>query len=220
MANTRIIDLSHPINEGTPPWPGTPPVEISIFDRAEWSTPQQRHSNASRLAMNIHCGTHMDAPFHFMPGGKTIDQVPLEWTYGWATLARLANQGPGTEIQVADLAPYEASLRRTRKAILQTGWSERWRQADFFTDFPVVTAEAARFLVDCGVHLVGVETASVDMPPHDTHVVLLGSDCLIVECLRGLAEISTPEFLFSATPLNVEQRDGSPVRAVAILSQN
>ncbi len=202
----------------TPPWPGNPAVEISILDRAEWSTESERHSNASRLSMNIHCGTHMDAPFHFMPQGRTIDQVPLEWTYGTATLARLVNKGPGTEVTAADLVPYEASFRRTKKAILQSGWSARWKQADFFDKFPFVTVDAAQFLVDCGVHLVGVETASVDNSPNDTHLVLLGNDCLIIECLRGLEEITSDEFLFSATPLNVESRDGSPVRAIAIVN--
>jgi arylformamidase len=219
MSTPRVIDLSHPIHEQMPPWPGTPPVEITILDQAEWTTAEQRHSNASRLAMNIHCGTHMDAPFHFMPLGRTIDQVPLDWTYGPATLVRLTNQGPGTQVTAADLQPWEASLRRTGKAILQMGWAERWQQADFFDNFPVISAEAARFLVDCGVHLIGVETASVDMAPHDTHLVLLGNDCLIVECLRGLEQITSDEFLFCATPLSVAGRDGSPVRAVAILPE-
>ena len=89
---------------------------------------------------------------------------------------------------------------------------------DFFTEFPDLTPEAAQLLVECGVELVGVETGSVDFHPNDTHIVLLGHDVLIIECLTNLDRIPTREFLFSATPLNLEGRDGSPVRAMAILN--
>jgi arylformamidase len=217
MTKQRLIDLSHPVSEATPPWPGNPPIEITTLDRADRSTADQRHSNASRVAMNIHCGTHMDAPFHFVSRGKTIDQVPLEWTFGLATLVRLSGKGSGTTITRADLLPFAESLMRTRKAILMTAWSDRWMKDDFFEQYPVIGADAARFLVECGVHLVGVETASVDNPPHETHMVLLGNDCLIVEGLRGLEQIETDEFVFAATPIGFRHLDGSPVRAVAIM---
>ncbi len=216
---SRIIDLSYPINTATPPWPGWPSVETKFLDRAWLNTPTERHVNSSRFAMNIHCGTHMDAPFHFLDSGRTIDQVPLERTHGPGTLIRLRDKGPNTHITPADLEPYAGSLKRTAKAILQTGWSSRWMQHDFFTEFPDITTDAAEFLVRCGVHLVGVETGSVDYAPNDTHIVLLGNDVLIVECLTRLDQIEADEFLFSAVPLNLEGRDGSPVRAVAILPE-
>ncbi len=219
MSGQRLIDLSHPIAETTPPWPGSPKMEIMSLDRAELSTESERHSNCSRVAINIHYGTHMDAPFHFVSSGKTIDQVPLDWTYGMATLVRLSGQGPGTEVSRNDLLPWTDSLKRTRKAILQTGWSARWMKPDFFENYPVITPDAAAFLVECGVHLVGMEMPSVDNAPHDTHMVLLGGECLIVESLRGLEQISSDEFLFSATPLCFQNLDGSPVRAVAIVAE-
>jgi arylformamidase len=216
---TRIIDLSHPIHTATPPWPGGPSVEISSLDRARFTTPETRHSNSSRFAMNIHCGTHMDAPFHFLDDGRTIDNVPLERTHGRATLMRLPNKGPNTRISSNDLRPWEESLRRTGKAIIQTGWSERWMQHDFFGEYPIITVDAARFLVECQVHLVGVETGSVDYSPNDTHIVLLGNDVLIVECLTGLDQVPGEEFLFAAIPFKLQGLDGSPVRAIAILEE-
>ncbi len=133
---TKIIDLSHPIHTATPPWPGSPSVEITSLDRARLSTPETRHSNSSRFAMNIHCGTHMDAPFHFIDDGRTIDSMPLERMYGRATLVRLPGKGPGSQISSEDLRPWEKALRRTGKAILQTGWSSRWTQHDFFCRLP------------------------------------------------------------------------------------
>jgi arylformamidase len=214
----QIIDLSYPINTATPPWPGWPSVELKFLDRARDNKPDERHVNSSRFAMNIHCGTHMDAPYHFLDEGRTIDQVPLERTYGPATLVELRGKGSGSHITRADLEKWSADLRRTRKAILHTGWAAGWMKHHFFTDFPDITTDAAHFLVDCGVELVGVETGSVDFHPNHTHVVLLGNDVLIIECLTNLDRIPTSEFLFSATPLNIEGRDGSPVRAMAILN--
>lgn len=213
----RILDLSYPIHPGTPPWPGWPSVEVKFLDRARSNRPEERHVNSSRLSMNIHCGTHMDAPFHFLDQGRTIDQVPLERTFGPATLIDVRHRQAGSQIMAADLESSAESLRRTRKAILFSGWSARWLKHDFFTDFPDISVEAAKFLVDCGVELVGVEPASVDYHPNDTHIVLLGADVLIVENLTNLDQIPTAEFLFCAIPLNIEGRDGSPVRAVAIV---
>ena len=215
----RIIDLSHPLSTSTPPWPGCAVIELSWLDRAGRTQPGDRHTNSSRFAMNVHCGTHMDAPYHFFDQGWTIDRVPLERTYGPATLIDLCDKGPGSQITPSDLQPWEAAVRRTRKAILRTGWATRWKTAEFFSSYPGITTEAAEWLVDCGAELVGVETPSIDYPPNDAHVSLLGKDVLIIENLTQLDQIPAGEFLFSATPLNLEGRDGSPVRAIAILSE-
>ncbi len=216
---SRLIDLAHPIHMSTPPWPGWPSVETKFLDRARYNTPEQRHVNSSRFAMNIHCGTHMDAPYHFLDEGRTIDQVPLEQTHGPATLIHLSGKGRGSHITREDLEPWTLQLKRTGKAILHTGWASRWMQHEFFMEFPDITTDAAQFLVECGVHLVGVETASVDFSPNETHIVLLGNNILIVESLTNLDQIPTEEFLFSAIPLNLAGLDGSPVRAVAIVNE-
>ena len=217
MANPRIIDLSHAITVDTPPFPGGPPVEVRFLELERNKIPGDRYVHASRFAMNIHCGTHMDAPFHFVPSGKTIDQVALERTYGIASIIDLRNKSAGSHIEVNDLRPFESRLKLTGKAILQTGWSSHWKQPDFFTAFPDITPDAARYLVDCGVGLVGLEAPSVDYDPNDTHVVFLSNDVILVECLTSLEKIPTPEFLFCAMPLNIAGHDGSPVRAIAIL---
>ena len=212
-----LIDLAHPIHPGTAPWPGTPSVETRFLDRAAATRPDERHSNSTRFAMNIHCGTHLDAPFHFFDTGRTVDQIPLSQTFGPATLVRLPHRGASQAVTVDDLRPHEPSLRKTRKLIVQTGWSARWLQHDFFEAHPDISVEAARWCVACGIELLGVETPSVDHAPHETHLELLGNNVVIVECLRGLEQVPGTEFLFAAIPLNLAGRDGSPVRAIAIV---
>lgn len=80
----------------------------------------------------------------------------------------------------------------------------------------MISGPAARLIVDCGVQLVGVDTPSVDRPPFDAHLALLGNDVLIVENLANLDAITAEVFQLAALPLALVGRDGSPVRAIAL----
>lgn len=214
----RIIDLSHQLSPDTPAFPGDPPLEITILDSAATpSTAGEQHLNSSHLSMGLHCGTHMDAPFHFFQSAATIDQVLLERCMGPAVLVRLPWNAHGLSIEVRHVAPFESQLRASRRVVFNTAWHHRWGVDDYFTEHPVITGPAAQFLVDCGVHLVGVDTPSVDRPPFPAHLVLLGGGVLIVENLTNLDAIPADVFDLIATPLKIVGRDGSPVRAVAIL---
>jgi kynurenine formamidase len=122
-----------------------------------------------------------------------------------------------SQITAADLAPYEAAMRQTSRVILHTGWFQRWGEANYFSEHPAIAEDAARLLVGCGVDLVGVDTPSVDHPPYATHFILLGANLLIVENLTNLDRIQRDHFHFTALPLKITGRDGSPVRVVATL---
>ena len=82
MGASRIIDLTYYLNPQTPVYPDYPPVEITILETLQDVREGRRSLNSSRIAIGMHCGTHMDAPFHFVGNGRTIDQVP-----GWASRA-------------------------------------------------------------------------------------------------------------------------------------
>ncbi|HEX3724903.1 MAG TPA: cyclase family protein, partial [Pirellulales bacterium] len=202
----------------TPAFPGDASLEITVVDSAtKPSTSGERHLNSSRLSMSLHCGTHMDAPFHFFQQLATIDQVALERCIGPTALVRLATSVRAGSIERSHLEPYAALLRSTRRVVLDTGWHHRWGAEDYFTAHPVIVGEAARFLVECGVTLVGVDTPSVDRPPFDAHLELLGAGLLIVENLTNLQAIPGDVFDLVAVPLAIAGRDGSPVRALAIV---
>ena len=159
----------------------------------------------------------MDAPFHFIHEGARIDQVALDRCVGPALRINLP---PGIhEIDVPQLAAWDNKIRVAHRVVLNTGWHHRWGQANYFTDHPVITGAAAKYLVDHGVVLVGVDTPSVDRPPYDAHLTLLGAGLLIVENLTNLDAIPSDVFELVATPLRIAGRDGSPVRALAILDQ-
>jgi len=216
-AKQQWIDLSHPLGPETPPFPGDPPVAIRVFDSTTNSTADERHMNCSHLAMSLHCGTHMDAPFHFFQQGATIDRIPLARCAGPALLVRLPHESHGLVIDAQHLTALEPQLRATGRVVFNTGWHHRWGDEDYFMGHPVITGAAARFLVECGVTLVGVDTPSVDRDPYEAHLALLGGDVLIVENLTKLDAIPGDVFQLVALPLAIVGRDGSPVRAAATI---
>ncbi len=214
----RVIDLSHPLSAATPAFPGDPPPKIDVFDSTDApSIAGERHMNCSHLAMSLHCGTHMDAPFHFIHDGVTIDRVPLARCMGPTALVRLPYTTAGLVIDVEQVRPHEAALRATGRVVFNTAWHHRWRKENYFAEHPVITGAAARWMLERGVLLFGVDTPSVDRAPYEAHLAILGSGALIVENLTNLDAIPGDTFHLIATPLAIQGRDGSPVRAVAVV---
>ena len=209
---SQIIDLSYELESSTPVYPGDAGVEIKILETTSTKILDRRALNNSRFSVSIHTGTHMDAPFHFFDGGKTIDQISLDRFYGPALCVDLEGE---KSIDAATLKPFEEKIRQHRKVVLNTGWSSHWKKPDYFTDHPCLTGEAAQFLVDSGAHLVGLDTPSVDQPPFPAHLVLLGNGVVIVENLRNLDAIPQEAFELIVLPLKIVGRDGSPARAIA-----
>ena len=109
-------------------------------------------------------------------------------------------------------------IRATRKIVLRTGWSSHWGHADYFVDYPVLAEPAAIWLVDRGIHLIGVDTPSVDREPNLAHYAILGAHAVIVENLTALESIDRDLFELIVLPLPLRGLEGSPVRAIARLS--
>lgn len=221
----RLIDLSHPLEPPTPPWPGNPPVEFHVVSSIPVERgPRDRGGPGEPVACNTtafltcnHTGTHMDSPAHFYNGVQTIEQIPLDNCIGPAALVDVRAIGPRGEITPADLAPCEAAITATGKVVLWTGWSGRWGDDNYFDDYPVMNESAAVWLVERRVHLVGVDTPSPDRDPHPVHYVLLGANMVIVENLTGLEQIGRDVFELIVVPLPLRGLEASPVRALAAL---
>ncbi len=221
----RLIDLSHPLEPATPPWPGNPPVEFHVVS----SIPAERGPrdcggpgepvacNTTAFLTCNHTGTHMDSPAHFYNGVQTIEQVPLEKCIGPAALVDVRKIGPRGEIAPADLTSSEEAITATGKVVLWTGWSSRWGDDNYFDDYPVLSQSAAAWLVERGVDLVGVDTPSPDKDPHPVHYILLGANIVIVENLTALERIGQDVFELIVVPLPLRGLEASPVRALAVL---
>jgi arylformamidase len=213
---TRLIDLTHPLADGQPNFPLDPPLRVKVFN-----TIASIGYNITEMSLATHQGTHLDAPYHFYDDGATVDQIPLERFLGPAVLADLA---PGsclaakTPITVEMLTPHAEKFRPGARVIYRTGWDRAFGQPAFFTDFPSMTLEAAQWIASRRIGLLGMDTPTPSAEWKPVHLTLLakGVEVVIVEALTNLDKL--PEhFVLMAFPLKIAGRDGSPIRAVAIV---
>ncbi|WP_125107125.1 cyclase family protein [Gulosibacter massiliensis] len=205
-----LIDLSHPIGTGMPVFPGDP--EVTVRPAAEL---ERDGFAVARLELGSHSGTHVDAPAHSIAGGRTIDQVALDELVGEAAVLQLPGLAAGEVITVERLAPLlDAGLGGARIVLLATGWDAHWGEASYFAH-PTLGADACRALIEAGMHVLGMDTLNPD--PSDggeleVHRLVLGSDRLIIENLRGLTGLPS-RVRFAGVPLRLDAGDGSPIRA-------
>lgn len=212
-----VIDLSHPLEDGMPVYPGDPVVRIR---RA--TTIEEHGYNVLHVHMGSQTGTHVDAPFHFLDDGARIDQLALELFLAPAVVADVRNKPPHAAITWEDLEPVADRLGPGTALLLHTGWDVHWG-TDAYFDHPFLHGGAAERLVVAGVRTDGVDALSLDETVQDSepaggfaaHLAVLGAGGVIVENLRGLERIVTPEPVLSVLPLRLAGADGAPVRAVA-----
>jgi kynurenine formamidase len=214
---TGIVDLSHPVEDGMPVYPGDPVVQIRP------ATTIDEHGYAVlHVRMGSQSGTHVDAPYHFLADGARIDELPLALFLAPAVVADVRGKSPHEPITWADLAPVAGRLAAGRMLLLHTGWDAHWG-GDAYFGHPFLDGEAAERVVAAGVRTIGLDALSLDETVPDgepaggfaAHLAVLGAGGVIVENLRGLEQLRSAEPLVSVLPLRLAGADGAPVRAVA-----
>ena len=204
-------DLSHRLRTGMQVYPGDPAVRLDPALELD-----RDGAAVTALHLGSHSGTHVDAPAHTVPGGRTMDRVALDELVGEALVLHVPGLADGATIGVDELG--ELPERVPPIVVIDTGWA-----AHFGTEralrHPALGVEAARSLIDRGMRVLGVDTLSPD--PTDAagttefpvHEVVLGGDGLIVENLTGLDGLPA-RVRIGIFPLRLAG-DGAPVRAVA-----
>jgi kynurenine formamidase len=220
------VDLSHTLEEGIPAWPtharfsSTPYESKALGDVAT-------HNG---LTISEHSGTHMDAPLHFVLNGPAhygTDGIPLERLAGRAATIDATALEPDEPLLCPDrIRAWEGEhgpLEPGDRVLVRYGWAERWATGGegrrFLEDWPGLSGEAAEYLVEKGVALVGCDTLAVDAAGSEenpAHHALLGNEVYVVENLKNL-KLLPPFCLFLALPLKIKGGSGSPVRAVALV---
>ncbi len=204
----RLLDVSVLLAPGIPTYPGNPPFEMTAVKRIA----QGDSSNTSRLVMGTHTGTHVDAPRHFFDDKPGVDALPLDLLIGRARVIDLPYRGGITEAHLAG-----AGLREDLRLLLKTPNSALWNASDgFHQDYAYLTAEGARFLVDQGVKVIGVDYLSVEQfkkPGAPAHRTLLGGGVIIIEGLN-LSDAEAGQYEMYCLPLRIADADGAPARVV------
>jgi arylformamidase len=208
----NIVDLSMDIYHGAPTFSFDPKCGVIVHNTVE-----SIGYNITQLSISTHQGTHLDAPFHFFNDGITVDKLPLEACMGEAVKIDLSNKKKKEPILIEDILPYERQIVKGARIIYQTNWDKVYPDKSYFSEFPYLSKELARWFADKKIGLLGMDTPTPN--PIDwleVHHILLGSNIVIVEGLANLIKIKSDSFYFVALPLKIAGRDGSPVRAVGI----
>jgi arylformamidase len=202
-----IYDLTVTLRAGMPTWDGEPgPVCRPIKRIGVDGEPAQ----VSLITLGSHTGTHADAPAHFIPGGATVEQLPLEALVG---PCRVVEVGAGPLIEPADL---EVCAIGARRLLLKTASGSFWDSTEFRRDFVALSAVAAAWLVDQCVLLVGIDYLSIDpydAEPAAAHLTLLGAGVVVLEGL-DLRSVPPGEYDLTALPLKIAGADGAPARVI------
>ena len=194
----KIYDISQEVFSCAV-YPGDPhperEIKLKISDGAV--------CNLSAFSMCAHNGTHVDAPLHFIDGGKSVDRVDLDRFIGYAYVA--AHEGPVRAEDAERILKAAAALDpRAAERILVKGKA-------------VVTVEAARVFAEKGIKLFGNESQTVgpENAPMEVHLIMLGAEVVLLEGIR-LADVEEGVYLLHAAPLNLGGAEGAPCRATLI----
>ena len=208
MSKNSWIDISVPINNTMHGWPGNPPTFISMHI----GTAKGDVCNVSAMALSSHAGTHMDSPFHFLHGAKTMDDLPWDAVIGECRVVEIKDQ---KAIKPAELK--KLKLQKGERILFKTPNTARsWKKAEFDKDFVYISKEAAQYIVDCGVQTVGVDYLSVGGFYKDgieTHHILLGAEVWIIEGL-DLSKIKPGNYDLVCLPIKFDKGDGAPSRCL------
>jgi len=203
------LDISVPLHPGLPVWTGSHGIHISSLHAIS----RGDIANVSRLDMDIHSGTHIDAPLHFIEGGKTTAELSLERFIGPCYVAEImavVNIG-AKELEGAAIPP------DTRRLLLKTSNSARWADTGhpFFEDFAALSPDGAQWVADRSIDLIGIDYHSIQRfaDPPDVHIILLEREIIILEGLN-LCHVAPGAYELICLPISIQGVEGATARAV------
>ncbi len=186
------------------------------------------HHMMSRLEIVTHIGTHIDAPVHFVEGGWTIDQVPLERIVKKGRVIPLTDTPPGTLVTADAIIATGVAFDDSVIPVLHTGWTDKaWGTERYWPEMIGMDTSVSELMVARGVSAVAIdffpeapfwrEEYRPDGPPGPNHVKLLGNESIIIQMLTNISALGSAEFTLVAAPLLLEGLDGSPARVFAMV---
>jgi len=210
----KIHDVSLVLRPNMITWPGEPAPRFEPLRRiAKGDT-----ANVTVITISDHAGTHVDPPIHFLEGGNTVDKLPVDALVG--PCAVVAFDGPGhVSGEWLDRANVPA---RTERILFKTPNSARWSDpsAEFTRDFTTINASAARWCVEHGVKVVGIDYLSIEpqgaeKAGYPVHKMLLGANVVIIEGL-DLQSVVPGQYELVCAPIKLVGGDGAPARVFLI----
>ncbi|KPJ56688.1 hypothetical protein AMJ49_04240 [Parcubacteria bacterium DG_74_2] len=204
----KYIDISLIIEKNIPQWPKSRSIEIKRIMNLNRGRP----ANVTRVEMDVHTGTHIDAPKHFIKNGRSIDKINLNELIG---RCYLYNTGNKDEINIDFLKGLDIP-RGIDKILLKTKNSKLWKDKKFHKNFVALTPEAAKWVVKKKIKLVGIDYLSIQKfneKDNKTHKILLKNGVVIIEGLN-LNSVKQGMYELIVLPIKIKDSDGAPARAI------
>lgn len=178
--------------------------------------------NVQYYSVPTHVGTHVDAPLHFIEGGRSIDEFPLERFVGEGVVLDVSKTETA-EITLDDLEAADGEVRPDDIVLLYTGWYEKYGSDDY-EPHPWLSEEVAEYFAEVGPKLVGVDNITPDIPvpmrpdgwmEFPVHRTMLGAEVLIAEHISNLKPFLGRRVEVMGVPIRIRGGDGAPARFLA-----
>ena len=224
-----MVDLTHSLEEGIPIYPGGEPFKITRI--ADF----QQGYYMNKVSMGEHCGTHIDAPIHFVQGGKAVDELPLDQLIGPLVVLdveKAAAANPDLEItpqQIRDWEKTHDQIPTKAFVVARTGWWKKWALAKDYVNldnnkvahFPGFSADAARYLIEeRKVAGLGIDTLSTDpgnSKEFPAHRIVLKAGAVNIENMASLDQVPPQGATLIVAPLRIAHGSGTPARVFALV---
>ncbi|MCL4311028.1 MAG: cyclase family protein [Candidatus Thermoplasmatota archaeon] len=219
----KTIDLTHELYNKMPVYPGMPEFKITEYNKIN-----NNGANALLLNFLTHHGTHIDAPYHIIESGKSIDDFSMNDINSTCVIIKFTDKKPDDKIELSDLVKYSDILYDYESVLFNTGWSDK-REIDktlYSNHWIGLSNDASEFLSKYKLKFIGTDGLSIASPPNnsnldeiiDVHKRILDKDIFIVEELN-LSNIvfssdTTVSGKLTLVPLKIKNADGSPIRAL------
>lgn len=205
----HIYDISLALHRGLPVWPGDPPGRIIRTAAME----EGAGYNLGHIDASLHWGTHIDAPYHIVPDGWTIDQIPLSVLMGPVRVLAFPQQ---THIGATDLM--NADWHGVERILFKTRNSDFWNENPlrFHPEYTALTPDAARLLLKKGVKLIGIDYLSIDLfeaTELPVHHLLYARNVVGIEGL-DLRGVPPGDYQLICLPVNIKNGDGAYARVI------
>ena len=208
----KVFDISTEISEKMVSYPGDRKITINRVSKLK----NGDSVNLSEICMNVHTGTHLDSPVHYIQNSDSISDINLDKFFGNAKVVDFTSIELGTGITEIDLRTLD--IKNDEIIIFKTKNSQfKKNKTTFNEDYVYLTQEGASYLASKKIRSVGIDYLSIGKYNEDkeTHLTLLEKNILIYEGLH-LKDILPGEYLFCGFPLKIKDSEGAPVRAVLI----
>ena len=220
----KIIDLTYPIAENMPMYPGTDAPTLHIaYNHDEYGFME------TQISLYSHTGTHIDAPAHLYKNGLTLDKYPIEQFVGKALVVDCRNLKKGAKISMPLLEKKGSMLYESDFVLFLTGHSNLWGHPNYFVNFPIMSHEVVEWINCRKLKGIGIDAPSFDPVAigeleqvtdglRNHRAILKTNNTVLLENLCRLGEIGNELFTLFALPLNTLNADGAPARIIAIIN--